>query len=188
MQNLKKNCKIILLTAVLFLVLSSQTFALPKLLTISRSDGTEYTLTADFDSNNYIIGEIFEVGLQLTADKFGNYTVNIVSFYDIKMNVSIVIEDLYYKTQTTTLPPIDVEGESSSTTLAFNLSEITSDSFYVRVTFTIKGENTIGNDPTYGPTSWLARTIRVKKANASLIFPFLAILSLGTFVHRKLKK
>lgn len=184
MNNLKRNCKIIILTSVLFLLVSSQTLALPKLLTVTSS-GTTYTLTANIESNKYVVGDLFEPGFELTADVFGT---DIISFYDIILSVKIVADaGAYIKIQNFTLATIETEGESRSDTATFNLSDITADDFMVRILYNFKGNNTgYGDDPAYNG-DWLAREITVG-ANASVIFPLLAILSLGIFVHRKLKK
>ncbi len=171
-----------LLTTVLFLLISSQTLALPKLLTVTSS-GTTYTLTANIESNKYVVGDLFEPSFELTADVFGT---DIISFYDIILSIKIVA-DAYIKIQNITLATIETEGESRSDTVTFNLSDITADDFLVRVLYNFKGNNSgYGDDPVYNG-DWLAREITVG-ANASVIFPLLAILSLGIIVHRKLKK
>ena len=183
MNNLKRNCKIITLTTVLFLLISSQALALPKLLTVTKADGTKYTLLSDIESSTYNIRNLFEPGFELTADAFGT---NIVAFYDIILTIKIVADN-YLKTQNLSLADINTVGESRSDTATFNLSDITADDFLVRVVFNFKGNNTgYGDDPVYSG-DWLAREITVR-ANSSVIFPLLAILSLGIFVHKKLKK
>ena len=172
-----------MLTTVLFFLISSQALALPKLLTVTKADGTRYTLLSDIESSRYVIGDLFEPGFELTADAFGT---DIVAFYDIILTIKIVADD-YLKTQNLSLADINAVGESRSDTATFNLSDITADDFLVRVVFNFKGNNTgYGDDPVYGG-DWLAREITVG-ANVSVIFPLLAILSLGIFVHKKLKK
>lgn len=157
--------------------------AVPKLLTVTRGDGTQYTLIALIEANKYVVGDLFEPGFELTADAFGT---DIIAFYDIILSIKIVA-GAYLKIQNITLATIETEGESRSDTTTFNLSDITADDFMVRVLYNFKGNNTgYGDDPVYSG-DWLAREITVR-ANASVIFPLLAILSLGIFVHRKLKK
>lgn len=172
-----------MLTAVLFLLVSSQTLALPKLLTVTKTDGTKYTLLSDIESSTFNVKNLFEPSFELTADVFG---ADVIAFYDIILTAKIVA-DYYLKTQNLSLADINAVGESRLGTATFNLSDLTADDFIVRIAYNFKLNDTgFGDDPVCSG-DWAVRQITVR-ANASVIFPLLAILSLGIFVHRKLKK
>lgn len=181
---MKKKNKLILLSFFLFILVSSQTIASLVTMTLTKADGTIYTMAADSE-RKYKLGEMYEVWVQLTADAFGSTEGTIISFYDIDVTVSI-LRDSYNKTEFITLPDIVTVGGSESTTFIFNLSDITSDDFDVEVNYRFKGNNTEGTDPDY-VSGMGVREVVVKTA-ANLIFPLLAVLSLGVLVLRRVKK
>ncbi len=183
---MKKKYLSLLSVSLLLLILSTQILADFSSLTETKSDGTIYTLTASF-ADVYKIGTLFELELQLTADTFGTLSGVIVSFYDIAIDVTIS-GDIYFVAQNTTLPDIDTEGGSSSTTLTFNLSDITDDDFYIMTQWTFKGNNTQGEDPDDYGAIWGIGRVRVKEANASIVLPILAVLSIAFLVQKKRKK
>lgn len=176
----------LLFASLVLIFLSTQNVTGSATLTTTELDGTKYTTAASFE-DIYKIGTLFELDLQLTADTFGTLSGVIVAFYDIEIYVTIS-GDTYFAAQNTTLPDINIEGGSSSTTLTFNLSDITEDDFYIMTQFEFKGNNTQGEDPDDYGVIWGAGRVRVKEANASIILPILAVLSIAYIVHKKQKR
>ncbi len=176
----------LLFVSILLIFLSTQIIAGSGSWTRTDADGTKYTMAANFE-DVYKIDTLFELDLTLTADTFGTISGVIVAFYDIEIQVTIS-GDLYFAAQNTTLPDIDTEGGSSSTTLTFNLSDITDDNFYVTTQWTFKGNNVQGEDPDNYGGFWGLGRVRVKEANASIIVPILAVLSVAYITHKKQKK
>ena len=182
---MKKKYSSLLSVLLLLLFLSTQILADSDTLTETESDGTKYTLAFSFE-DVYKIGTLFELDLQLTADTFGTLSGVIVSFYDIKIDVTIS-GDIYFVAQNTTLPDIVTEGGSSSTTLTFNLSDITDDNFYIMTQWTFKGNNTQGEDPDGYGAIWGIGRVRVKEATIGIIIPILAVLSIAYILLKKQK-
>ncbi|MCE7739194.1 MAG: hypothetical protein KAU62_05240 [Candidatus Heimdallarchaeota archaeon] len=182
---MKKKYLSILFALIILIFLPTQILADSTTLTETETDGTEYTMSASFP-NVYTISTLFEFDLKLTADVFGTLDVVIVAFYDIKIDVSLS-GDIYFAEQNTTLPDINTEGGSSSTTFTFNLSDITDDYFYIMTQWTFKGNNTQGEDPDGYGAIWGIGRVRVKEANASIIVPILAVLSIAIIVLKKKK-
>ena len=182
---MKKKYFHLLSISILLILVSTQIEADSYTYTKTETDGTQYTMLADFP-DVYKIGELFEFELKLTADVFGTLTGVIVAFYDITIYITIS-GDIYFAAQNKTLLDIDTESGSSSTIFTFNLSDITDDNFYISTKFEFKGNNTQGEDPDYGFLGGIGR-VRVKEASISIIVPILAVLSIAYIVHKKQKK
>ncbi len=187
---MKKRYTYLFFTSILLILSSSQIFARSATMTRTDPDGTKCTMFVGSEEF-YIVGTLFELEVQLTADIFGTLSgVVIVAFYDITINVTI-LGDTYVTTQNTTLPDIDTEGGSSSTTVTFNLSDITDDEFQAKTLFDFKKNNTQGEDLDHGGTllGMSGISVRVEEeANASNIAPILAVLSIALILKKKRKK
>ena len=182
---MKKKYLSILFISLVLILLSTQIEAGSITLTDTEPDGSEYTMSASFE-DVYKIGTLFELDLKLTADVFGTLIGVIVAFYDITIDVTIS-GDVYFAAQNTTLPDINTEGGSSSTTLTFNLSDITDDTFYITTKFEFTGNNTQGDDPSNYGMIWGLGRVRVKEASIGIIVPILAVLSIAIIVLKKKK-
>ena len=183
MVNLMKRKHIgILFLTLIILLIPTQTSAISFIK--NESDGTEYKLVANF-KNTYVNHSLFEILLELEAVTFGTLEGVIVGFYDIEIDISIS-GDSVFLTDNTTLTDINIVGGSSSTTLSYNLSGIPFEQFTVATHFQFKGNNTQGDDPTYG-LIWVPGFVRVKEANAAIIAPIIAVLCLTYLVKKKRK-
>ena len=182
-MNKKQIC--MFLVTIIILVIPTQIFALSPTITKNETDGTVYKVTADY-SNTYINGSFFELTMEVEAVTFGTLEGVIVAFYDIEVDISITA-DSYLRTGNITLLDINSEGGSSSSNILFNLSDITDDDFQLTTHVHFKGNNTQGDDPSYG-FIWVLGMIRVKEASASIILPILAVLSIAYIANKKWKK
>jgi len=153
--------------------------------TRSLGDGTKFTLAASFN-DNYIIGTLFDLDLELTADAFGTTGVVIEAFYNILVEITLD-GDTYTIAANTTLADINVVGGSSSATLSVNLTGIADPEFYINSKWTFYGNNTQGNDPEY-QNIWGIGRVRVKEASTAIIAPIFAVLSIAFIVQRKRRK
>ena len=183
---MKKKYLHLLFVLTLLALLPTHTLARGATMTLTKPDGTKYTMEVSCESF-YKIGTLYELYAQLTADVFGTISGVIVAFYDIEINVTIT-GDTYFVTQNTTLPDIDTEGGSSSKTLSFNLSDITDDEIHIMTVFQFKGNNTQGEDPDdYGGGLGVGE-VRVKEASIDIIAPILAVLSIAIIALKKKKR
>ncbi len=174
-----------LLVTVLILVIPTQIIALSPTITKNETDGTVYKVSANY-SNTYINGTFFELYMEVEAVTFGTLEGVIEAFYDIEVDISLS-GDTYFRSGNTTLTDINIEGGSSSSTVLFNLSDITDDNFQLTTHIHFKGNNTQGDDPSYG-FIWVLGFVKVKEASAAIIAPILAVLSIAYIANKKRKK
>jgi len=164
------------------LVIPTQIFAVSPSTTRNEDDGTIYKLTVSYPMT-YKNNTLFELYLEVEAITFGTLEGVIVAFYDIKIYITFS-GDTYFHNDSLNLPDINSEGGISSTTESYNLSDIADESFVFATSFSFKGNNTQGEDPSYG-LIWIPGIIRVKEAHAAIIAPILALLYLTYFVKKK---
>lgn len=182
---MKKRHICMLLITIIILVIPTQIFALSPTITKNETDGTVYKVSANY-SNTYINGSFFELYMEVEAVTFGTLKGVIVAFYDIEVDISLS-GDTYLRNGNTSLLDINIEGGSSSSTVLFNLSDITDDNFQLTTHIHFKGNNTQGDDPSYG-FIWVLGFVKVKEASASIILPILAVLSIAYIANKKWKK
>jgi hypothetical protein len=183
-----KNKKIISLlsfSVVLLLLIPTQIYAVSLTSTQNEPDGTIYKLSVEYKAP-YVNGTFFTLTMGVEAVAFGTLEGVIVGFYDIEVDITIS-GDTYLRSANTTLTDINAVGGTSSTTMMFNLSDITDDQFVLATYFHFYGNNTQGPDPNYG-LIWVPGMVKVKEASASIILPILAVLSIAYIVNKKRKK
>ncbi len=184
---MKKKYLHLIYATLLLIFLPTQILALPKLWTVGHANGTEYTFEADVALKTYKKGDLFEIGVTMTADAFGTTGDNIVAFYAIHIDVEIRGYP-YLAYQNLTLPDINTEGGSESCDFALNLTDIEDEYFDVYVLYNFMANNTSGEDNYHSGGFKAANQVKVKEASISIVIPILAVLSVVYIVHKKQKK
>lgn len=182
---MKKQHVCILLIAMFIIAIPIRISAVSRTTTRNEDDGTVYNLKVNYPST-YKNLTLYELYLEVEAITFGTLEGVIVAFYDIKIYITFS-GDTYFHNDSVTLSDINSEGGISSITRSYNLSDIADDSFVLATSFSFKGENTQGEDPSYG-LIWIPGIIGVRKANTAIIVPILAVLCLTYFIQEKRRR
>ena len=181
---MKKKYMYLVFTTLLLIFLPTQILAGTATWSITRPNGTKFTFEPDLASEKYKIGDLFEIGVTMTADIFGT---DIVAFYEINVDAEITGET-YFTYENLTLQDINIEGESISATFTFNLSDIVDSYFDVYFIYNFKENDTSDEDAFSSGGFKAAYNIKVKEASIGIIVPILAVLSITYILYKKQRK
>ncbi len=162
-----------------------QISAVSRTTTRNEDDGTVYTLKVNHPSV-YKNLTLYELYLEVEAITFGTLEGVIVAFYDIKIYITFS-GDTYFHNDSVALPDINSEGGTSSITRSYNLSDIADESFVLATSFSFKGNNTQGEDPSYG-LIWVLGIMGVREAHIAIIAPILAVICLTYLAQKKRRR